>query len=235
MSMTTEQILVPLSAMHDLPESTQQSLVQTWGIPQTTGLADCLVFTLNKEQRPLMPGDWPNGLYQKSGDWLFIVGGNHDAWSGAGDPIKWIARQQNAIYQSSECRMLLRPNLGTAIRVNCRHDYAGHSQFNTVHGPSKALQFGCRDHIAIAGHRHISGHTILKSPDDGIVMHAVRVASYKIYDRFAMDKGFRDQNISPCVFAVVNPSLPETHPDLIKLFWDPEHGRDYLDFLRSSP
>jgi hypothetical protein len=31
---------------------------------------------------------------------------------------------------------------------------------------------------------------------------------------------------------VINPALPETHPDLIKIFWEPEAGADYLNWLR---
>jgi len=43
--------------------------------------------------------------------WLYMIAGNHDLWSGAGDPLKWIAKQQNALYKSSEARIALRfPN-----------------------------------------------------------------------------------------------------------------------------
>jgi hypothetical protein len=63
-------------------------------------------------------------------------------------------------------------------------------------------------------------------------MHALKVASYKVYDRFAKEKGFRDMALGPCAVTVINPELPPAHPDLIKVFWDPAHGADYLKFLR---
>lgn len=96
----------------------------------------------------------------------------------------------------------------------------------------KALFFGVRDHIAIAGHTHESAYGLLKDPDSGIVCHAIRVASYKVYDRFAREKGFRDQHLGPACVTVIDPRLPGDHPDMIKLFWDPREGADFLTWKR---
>jgi len=96
----------------------------------------------------------------------------------------------------------------------------------------RALQAGVRDHIALAGHRHESAYGVLKDPDSGITMHAIKVASYKVYDRFARDKGFRDQHLGPAALTIINPELPDAHPDLVKVYWDPEYGADMLTFLR---
>lgn len=167
----------------------------------------------------------------KSVDWLYLIGGNHDGWSGSGDPIKWIQRGGSAPYMSSECRIELRFPNGKKCRINARHDFAGHSQWNPVHGPSKALQMGIRDHIAVAGHKHVSGHGVMKDPDTGISCHAFRVASYKIYDRYARDHGFRDQNISPGLFTIIDTRLDETHPDFITHAWTMEKG---LEMLRAA-
>lgn len=166
-------------------------------------------------------------------DWLYIVGGNHDAWSGAGDPMKWIASQLGAFYQDSEVRIALHLGSAPVVRVNCRHDFAGRSQYNPAHGPMKALFFGVRDHLAIAGHTHESAYGVLKDPDSHITMHAIRVASYKVYDRYAKEKGFRDQHLGPACLTVIDPRLPPTHPDLIKPFWDPAEGAEFLTWTRS--
>lgn len=165
--------------------------------------------------------------------WLYMIGGNHDLWSGAGDPLKWIAKQQNALYQSSEARIDLQFPNKRSVRINARHDFAGSSQWNPAHGPGKALQLGFRDHIAIAGHKHESAHNELKDAASGITMHAIKVASYKIYDRFAKEKGFRDSTLSPCAMTVIDPSLPNTHPDLVKVFWEPDEGVEFLKWKRS--
>jgi hypothetical protein len=165
--------------------------------------------------------------------WLYMVGGNHDAWSGAGDPLIWISDQVGAFYQDSEVRIALRFPNKAEVRVNCRHDFAGDSQWNPAHGVMKALMMGVRDHLAVAGHKHISAHSVLKDPDSEITMHGVRVASYKRHDRYALEKGLRDQTLSPCALTTIDPRLPPTHPDLIKLWWDPEEGADFLTWTRN--
>ena len=167
-------------------------------------------------------------------DWLYMIGGNHDLWSGSGDPLKWIAKQHNTLYRASEARIALKFPNGLQVRVNARHDHAGSSIWNPAHGPMKAAMLGTRDHIYVAGHKHESAYSVLKDPIEGITMHALKVASYKVYDRYAKDKGFRDNALSPCVLTTINPALPPEHPDLVKVWWEPEEGADYLRFLRAK-
>lgn len=171
------------------------------------------------------------------GRWLYMVGGNHDAWSGDADPLQWIAGSVRALYEPSEARIGLSFPNGKIVRINCRHDFSGHSQWNPTHGPMKALQLGVRDHIAICGHKHKSGYSPLVDPEDAagdrIVCHAIQVASYKRYDRYARDKGFRDQSISPCVVTVINPKAD--HPaDLVQVFWNPPTAVRHLKMLRGE-
>lgn len=166
------------------------------------------------------------------GKWLYMVGGNHDLWSGSGDPLEWIAAQSKALYQSSEVRIALKFKGAEDVRVNCRHDFAGHSQWNSAHGPLKAIMMGVRDHIAICGHQHVSGYNITKDPETGILCHAIRVATYKRHDRHALEQGFRDQNVSPCALTTIDPRLPPNHPDLVKLWHDPEEGAAFLTWSR---
>lgn len=166
--------------------------------------------------------------------WLYMIGGNHDAWSGDDDPIRWIAREAGTLYQSSECRIQLNFPEGDPIRINGRHDFAGHSQWNPAHGPMKAAMMGVRDHIMVAGHRHESAHGVVKDPTTGIVCHALKVASYKVYDRYARERGFRDQALGPAAFTILQPHLPDDHPDRVIVTWDPEVGVELLKALRSA-
>jgi hypothetical protein len=168
----------------------------------------------------------------KSCPWLYMIGGNHDCWSGSGDPLKWIARQQNALYKSSEARLALHFPNKAVIRINARHDHSGSSVWNPAHGPMKAVQIGLRDHIAIAGHKHESAYGVIKDPDSGITMHAIKVASYKMFDRYQKERGFRDMTLSPCALTIIDPSLSPTHPDLVKVFWEPEEGVEFLKWKR---
>lgn len=172
-------------------------------------------------------------IKQLKGRWLYLIGGNHDAWSGDGDPLRWITSQIGALYEASEARIGLSFPNGKSVVINARHDFAGGSMWNPAHGPMKAAQLGVRDDIVICGHKHKSGYSPLKDPDTGKVMHCLQVASYKRYDRYAREKGFRDQSLSPCAVTVIDPNA--TDPvNLIQVFWDAQAGADYLSFLRQK-
>ncbi len=62
-------------------------------------------------------------------DWLYMIAGNHDLWSGAGDPLRWIAKQNGALYKASEARIALRFPNGMEVRVNARHDHSGSKKY----------------------------------------------------------------------------------------------------------
>lgn len=172
--------------------------------------------------------------FVKSANWLYMVGGNHDGWAGEDDPIKWISGQVGALYRPSEARIRLQFPEGESFTINARHDFAGHSQWNPAHGVMKSIQMGSHDELSTCGHKHVSGYGVLKHPQDGTVCHALQIASYKKYDRFAKEKGFRDQSLSPCAVTVINPLLPRTHPDRVKVFWDAAEGARYLRYARNN-
>lgn len=178
--------------------------------------------------------EWFLGLV----DWLYIIGGNHDAWSGAGDPLQWILRGCNGPFQYDGVRIALRFPNGREVRVNARHDFKGHSMWNPAHGVSKAAQMGWRDHILICGHKHVSGYNINVHPDPtsgldmGIISHCIRVASYKVHDRYARQMGLPNQAISPCAVTIIDPNTT-TEPGLVHVFWSPEMAAEYLTWLRN--
>lgn len=164
--------------------------------------------------------------------WLFLIGGNHDLWSGAGDPIKWMARSARVAYEANGMRLGLTSPTGRVVRLNARHDFSGKSMWNTAHGPSKAAQMGWRDHILACGHMHTSGYSIVRDPASGLISHAVRIGSYKTFDRYADEKGLPNQTISPCVVAIVQPDQADDSPRLVTMFHDVETAADFLKFLR---
>jgi len=167
-------------------------------------------------------------------DWLYLVGGNHDAWSGAGDPLEWICSQSNGIFNNNGVRLnLIFPNK-KEVRINARHTFAGHSMWNTAHGLSKAIQMGWRDHVLTAGHTHVSGYQVLKDPSTGLISHAIRIASYKELDRFAEEKGLPDQNIFKCPVTIIDPTKADDDNRLITTMFNPESAAEYLKYLRSK-
>lgn len=164
--------------------------------------------------------------------WLYVIGGNHDMWSGAGDPLIWITREINALYQASEVRLQLDSKSGQSIRINAKHDFSGSSIWNPAHSVMVAAQRSqTPDDIYICGHKHKSGYQPLKA-DSGKIMHAIQVASYKLFDRYALEKGFRDQNISPAVVTIVDPAAKNPN-QLITVFHDVDDGVDFLAWKRS--
>lgn len=166
--------------------------------------------------------------------WLYLVGGNHDAWSGADDPVAWIAQQVHALHEPFACRIELQLPTGRRIRINARHDFKGHSEWNTAHGVAKAARIGWRDHILTCGHTHVSGYQVLKDPSNGLISHAIRVASYKVFDRYAIEKGLPDQNIFACPVTIIDPRYADDDVRLITTIFHPEPAAEFLTFLRSQ-
>ena len=167
-------------------------------------------------------------------NWLYLVAGNHDVWSGDGDPLDFIMRDHKGLYEKWGARMrLVFPN-GKEITINARHTFAGHSMWNTAHGLSKAIQMGWRDHVLTAGHTHVSGYQVLKDPSTGLISHALRIASYKELDRYAEEKGLPDQNVFKCPVTIIDPQYADDDSRLITTIFDPNEGVDYLTWKRSK-
>ncbi len=165
-------------------------------------------------------------------DWLFIIGGNHDAWLGTTDPVKWYAALQGTVHQNAALRMQLKFPKGQPIIINARHNFAGHSMWNAAHAVKKGAMFGFPDHIFIAGHRHTSGYAIHKQPN-GVISHCIQVASFKIFDQYAKDRDMRDQRISSAVLTIIKPEATR-EADRVMVFHDIDAGCDYLKFLRKD-
>lgn len=170
----------------------------------------------------------------RSMPWIYVVMGNHDLWSGDGDPLDFILRNNPGVNGTYGVRAnLVSPN-GTSVRVNARHDFHGHSMWNTVHGPVKAAKMGWRDHILICGHKHTSGYAIEKDPASGLISHVLRVASYKKFDDYAEELGLPDQCAFPSCVTIIDPDEPDNSVRRITFIPDVEQGCDYLTWLRAK-
>lgn len=165
-------------------------------------------------------------------NWLYIIGGNHDLWSGQGDPLKWIAKQNNAIYENYGIRVRLNFNNDSNITINARHQFPGNSIWNPNHGTMREAQVGHKDDIIIAGHKHISGYAQVKDDVTNRILHCIQVGTYKRYDTYGKQIGAKNLNISPSVMTVINPEA--NNLSKIHLFWDGEEGADYLNHLRAK-
>lgn len=162
--------------------------------------------------------------------WLWIDPGNHDLWSGADDPVRWITRFAGIHYKWQGSRLELVPPSGASVVVNSRHDHPDYSQWHPTHGPLKAATMdGYGDDIYTCGHIHAGAYHLHVHPTAKL-SHVLRLSSYKVYDQHKDERGFRDANLPAGVF-VVNPLAP-TNTGRVTFFADPEAGADYLTFLR---
>ena len=167
-------------------------------------------------------------------DWLYLVGGNHDVWSGDGDPLEFIMRRTKTVYNNHGVRINLKFPNGKQVRINARHQFKGHSIWNTAHAVSRAVQTGWRDHILTAGHTHVSGYQVLKDPSSGLISHAIQVASFKRIDGYADKLGLDDKNIFNSPVTIIDPKYDDNDNRLITTIFDPYEGADYLTWKRSQ-
>jgi hypothetical protein len=170
----------------------------------------------------------------KAVPWLYIARGNHDVWSGAGDPLRWITRGAGVLSKAHGVRIALSHPNGKVVRNNCRHDFPGHSMWNPVHAPNKAFMMGWKDHLLTCGHKHNSGHAILKEPMSGLIAHAIRLAGYKRVDEYADKLGLPDGNVSGGNVVVIDPRYDDNDPRLLTWFPSTEVGAEFLSWVRSK-
>lgn len=167
--------------------------------------------------------------------WIYLVAGNHDCWSGVGDPLRWIAKQSGNALDYHGVRLNLKFPNAKQVRINARHDFAGHSMWNPAHGPMKAVQGGWRDHILTCGHKHVSFVAgPLKDPASGLLSWSIRCAGYKTYDRYAEERGLPDQNAFAACVTIIDPQYADDDARLITVIPDVHEGADYLKFKRKK-
>lgn len=163
---------------------------------------------------------------------LAVVGGNHDLWNEGMSWLNFCVRQAapNALVQSHGVRLEVSFPNGKSVRIHCRHDFPGHSQFNPVHGLRKEHLFGLRDHINIAGHKHVDTYAVIPSPD-GYLQHMLRVSGYKGHDDYAKQGNLQEMKMGPTCALVIDPDA-NTPAGLVRPFWDIAEAADWLAFKR---
>ena len=169
----------------------------------------------------------------QSVQWLYLINGNHDLWQGGGDVMALLSRGNTSPVNHGVRLVLDCPN-GAVVRMNARHEFTGHSQWNPVHGAGKNAQLLSGDHIYINGHKHVSGYMPIKYRSQDVMMHAIQVGSYKIYDDYADEKGFVHDQFGPAVVTIIDPSKDPASPAFIKVDFDVEGAADYLTWLRAK-
>ena len=163
---------------------------------------------------------------------LILIGGNHDMWSGAGDPLKWIA-QPHTIMEDWEARIQINFPNGASTRIHAAHDMPGHSQFNALHAQGKMAKLKGTAELYISGHRHNWALSQIELVEEEKAVWLARARGYKYFDNYAFTKGFEQQKFGQGILQVINP-LDENPLSRVQCFADPRHGAEYLAWLRSN-
>ena len=172
--------------------------------------------------------------FVNSVNWLYLIAGNNDVWSGDGDPLDFIMRVHKGVYEKWGARLnLIFPN-GKEVRINARHTFKGYSMWNTAHGVAKAAQMGWKDHVLTCGHIHVSGYQVLKDPASGLISHALQVASFKVMDSYADKLGLDDKNIFNAPVTIIDPKYDDDDNRLITTIYNPYEASEYLTWKRSK-
>jgi hypothetical protein len=158
--------------------------------------------------------------------WLVTVGGNHDTWNTQkGDVSEVIHRLQKlpGLYENVGARMRVVLPSGAEFTMNVRHDFPGGSQFNPAHALVRQTLFDHRDHILACGHRHTSGYIPIWHNDPARLCHGFRVGTYKDFDHYAKEKGFKESNWARSMAAVIDPDFADDPVRYIKPFFSLNH------------
>ena len=173
---------------------------------------------------------WLNSLIDP-GKLVYLVRGNHDLWSGAGDPHNWIMRGSGAVDQDWQAQIQFEWPKCKPVRMWAAHDFPGNSIYNPLHAHKrKHLWHGGQADVYMAGHRH---HWALAHEEDeaGRVVWFCRARGYKAIDSYADVLGHAGQQYGASITTVVNPAAEGV--ERVQCFAHVQEAADYLTFLRS--
>lgn len=163
--------------------------------------------------------------------WLAWLDGNHGAW-GDGSQIAREMNVKNIPMADWQAQFkLVFPN-DWECRIWASHNFAGHSMWNTLHGPQKTAHMKDWAHIYACGHTHNWAVHQEESASRDFVYWLARTRGYKYIDSHAENMGHQSQQFGASVMAVID---PEGRDDVtrVQCFADMAQGAEYLHWLRN--
>lgn len=166
--------------------------------------------------------------------WLTLIKGNHDLWSGKGDPLDFIADGVSDL-ANWRAQFRLRWSNGAELRVDAAHDHKGHSQWSDSFGAKKTAYLDGRAHLYVCGHKHTASLDRFRHPHRGSQHETFRVRGFKYFDQYAIQNGFPEQSGSEAMMTVINPTkVYEDGSPSFRTFDCVDEGAEYLAFKRGS-
>lgn len=158
--------------------------------------------------------------------WMLLLRGNHDMWSGSGDPLRWMASGAPLVDWSAQFVVAC----GDAEwKIEAAHDFPGSSMWNKLHAPlRRAKLVGQEADLYIAAHRHVFALAEEQDEHTGRVSWLARARGYKALDSYAHVSGYgQQQDRGQSIVAVCSPADRR-----MRCFSDADEGAEYLTWLR---
>jgi hypothetical protein len=176
-------------------------------------------------------------FFHESGvDWLIWLLGNHDTFNTNSKAMfKELARNVVPVMDAEAKYVITTPN-GSVFPVWARHDFKGHSQFNTLHAAMRNMreradvERGCHL-MGIEGHKHNWAIHEEENADRGYLFTIARARGYKYVDDHAMHLGFSEQEYGASILYVCNPQAKNL-AQMTTVWKDVAEGAEYLTWLR---
>lgn len=168
----------------------------------------------------------------KEMDPMILIGGNHDMWSGNGDPLKWMV-QPHSLHEDWVAQIKIHFPNKKVCKIHAAHDHPGHSQWNILHGQTKAAMFKSNAHLYIAGHRHTWALAQIEMTQQKETCWLARARGYKFHDTYAVVKGYEEQQYGQSILQIINPNASRP-TGFVQCFSDVEAGADYLAWLTAK-
>ena len=165
-------------------------------------------------------------------NWLGWLLGNHDMWNDASRVFKNLGAKQ-VWMEDWGARFKLVPPTGEPFRIWASHNFPGHSQWNSLHGPGKAAALKEEADVYVAGHTHNWALHTEENAGRGFVYDIVRARGYKYLDDHADRLGFESQQHGASVVTVFNPDA-ERADERLQTFRNLRLGIEFCRYLRGS-
>lgn len=161
---------------------------------------------------------------------LLLIKGNHDLWTGAGDPLDWI-KTPGSISADWLARLDFRMPNDASVKIIAAHDFPGHSMWNPLHSNQRKAKFHGEADIYVAGHRHEWGVAHHEDGERRRVYWLARARGYKFTDDYAQIAGYHQQRYGASITAIIDPAEPEP-VRRVHLYTDVAEAAEFLAFKR---
>lgn len=165
-------------------------------------------------------------------DWLFVVFGNHDAWSGHSDILPYILKNNAQVQKKFRLNLGLKFSNGRNCKIMAAHDFPGRSMWFEAFGPAKRAQLDGCNNIYVCGDTHTSAYTHGWHDGNEMMWHAIRVGSYKTIDRYAEELNLLDRSLYQCPVALIDPNA-SNELNFIRWEFDPNEAKERIKWMRN--